>query len=42
MKPVTRFYEWLLDLEPGDFRARKWAAVTWSLAIGFVLGWLLT
>ena len=42
MKPVDRFYEWLLDLEPGDFRARKYAAVTRAVAAGFLLGWLLT
>ncbi len=42
MRPVTRFYEKSLLLEPGDFRARKWACATWTLAIGFLLGWLLT
>ena len=42
MRPATRFYEWLLELEPGDFRARRYAATTWAFALGFFLGWLWT
>ena len=42
MRFLIRFYEWLLELEPGDFRARKYAAVTGAVGVGFLLGWLLT